>query len=321
MLFTSTPGFHVDVKMAEMMKDANPKLKVAFVGPPVTVEPEKVLARLQGHRLRRAARVRLPDRRFRQRQAAGRDSPGVSFRKNGGFVHNPGRPGHREPRRAALGHQGLQARPRHHALQRPVPAAPVRGVLHLARLPGHVHLLPVAADALRPPLAPALGRATWPTKCATRSETFPGPEGDLLRRRHLQLPEGAHHRALPEAEAAELHLVLHLARHHRLRDAQGDEGGRLPAADRRLRIRRPADPQEHQEGRHRRDGAALHRERQEARPGDSRRLHRRPARRNAREPSAAPSTSPSAWTARPSRSRSRIPTPAPSSTTTSSRTT
>jgi hopanoid biosynthesis associated radical SAM protein HpnJ len=42
-LFTSTPGFHVDVKIAEMMKDANPKIKVAFVGPPVTVEPEKTL--------------------------------------------------------------------------------------------------------------------------------------------------------------------------------------------------------------------------------------------------------------------------------------
>ena len=42
-LFTSTPGFHVDVKIAEMMKDSNPKLKVAFVGPPVTVEPEKAL--------------------------------------------------------------------------------------------------------------------------------------------------------------------------------------------------------------------------------------------------------------------------------------
>ena len=42
-LYTSTPGFHVDVKMAEMMKDANPKLKVAFVGPPVTIEPEKTL--------------------------------------------------------------------------------------------------------------------------------------------------------------------------------------------------------------------------------------------------------------------------------------
>ena len=43
-LFTSTPGFHVDVKIAEMMKDNNPALKVAFVGPPVTVEPEKALA-------------------------------------------------------------------------------------------------------------------------------------------------------------------------------------------------------------------------------------------------------------------------------------
>src|SRR5262249_34302872 len=32
-LYTSTPGFHVDVRMAEMMKDSNPKLKVAFVGP------------------------------------------------------------------------------------------------------------------------------------------------------------------------------------------------------------------------------------------------------------------------------------------------
>ncbi len=42
-LFTSTPGFHVDVKIAEMMKAANPTMKVAFVGPPVTVEPEKTL--------------------------------------------------------------------------------------------------------------------------------------------------------------------------------------------------------------------------------------------------------------------------------------
>ena len=37
------PGFHVDVKIAEMMKDINPKLKVAFVGPPVTIEPDKAL--------------------------------------------------------------------------------------------------------------------------------------------------------------------------------------------------------------------------------------------------------------------------------------
>ena len=42
-LFTSSPGFHVDVKIAEMMKDANPKMQVCFVGPPVTIEPDKVL--------------------------------------------------------------------------------------------------------------------------------------------------------------------------------------------------------------------------------------------------------------------------------------
>ncbi len=71
-LFTSTPGFHVDVKMAEMMKDSNPKLRVAFVGPPVTVEAEKTLRVQQGDRLPGAARVRPPDCGLRAGQAAGR---------------------------------------------------------------------------------------------------------------------------------------------------------------------------------------------------------------------------------------------------------
>ena len=43
LLFTSTPGFEVDVRIAEMMKEKNRQLKVVFVGPPVTVEPEKCL--------------------------------------------------------------------------------------------------------------------------------------------------------------------------------------------------------------------------------------------------------------------------------------
>ena len=69
-LFTSSPGFNVDVKIAEMMKDVNPKMKVAFVGPPVTIEPEKSLQGFQSHRFRGAARVRLSDRQLRQRHAA-----------------------------------------------------------------------------------------------------------------------------------------------------------------------------------------------------------------------------------------------------------
>ena len=90
-LFTSTPGFHVDVKMAEMMKDSNPKLKVAFVGPPVTVEPDKTL-------LSNSAIDFLVRREFDHQivdYANGKpleDLPGVSYRKNGQVVNNPDAP-------------------------------------------------------------------------------------------------------------------------------------------------------------------------------------------------------------------------------------
>jgi hopanoid biosynthesis associated radical SAM protein HpnJ len=90
-LFTSTPGFNVDVKMAGMMKDANPKLRVAFVGPPVTVEPEKCLreGRSIDFVIRREFDYQVAD------YAKGKpfeELPGVSYRKNGGFVHNPEAP-------------------------------------------------------------------------------------------------------------------------------------------------------------------------------------------------------------------------------------
>jgi hopanoid biosynthesis associated radical SAM protein HpnJ len=42
-LFTSTPGFEGDVKLATAMKAANPDLKIAFVGPHVTTLPERSL--------------------------------------------------------------------------------------------------------------------------------------------------------------------------------------------------------------------------------------------------------------------------------------
>jgi hypothetical protein len=40
-LFTSTPGFPGDVRIAEAIKDSNPHIKIAFVGPHVSVLPEK----------------------------------------------------------------------------------------------------------------------------------------------------------------------------------------------------------------------------------------------------------------------------------------
>src|SRR5579862_6999484 len=86
-LFTSTPGFHVDVKIAGMMKDSNPKLKVAFVGPPVTVEPEKCLQSKEiDFVVRREFDYQIAD------YAKGKpleEIPGVSFRKNGVVVNNP----------------------------------------------------------------------------------------------------------------------------------------------------------------------------------------------------------------------------------------
>jgi hopanoid biosynthesis associated radical SAM protein HpnJ len=86
-LFTSSVGFRVDLKIAEMIKDTNPKLKVAFVGPPVTIDPEKAL--------QNPAVDLIVRREFDYqiaRYATGtplEELPGVSFRKNGGITHNP----------------------------------------------------------------------------------------------------------------------------------------------------------------------------------------------------------------------------------------
>jgi len=87
-LYTSSPGFHVDAKIAEMMKDANPRLQVAFVGPPVTIEPEKALHSTKA--------IDFVVRREFDHQIAGfakgtplSELPGVSYRKDGEIVHTP----------------------------------------------------------------------------------------------------------------------------------------------------------------------------------------------------------------------------------------
>jgi hopanoid biosynthesis associated radical SAM protein HpnJ len=87
-LFTSSPGFNVDVKIAEMMKDTNPKMKVAFVGPPVTIEPEKSL-------MASKAIDFIVKREFDHQIASYAkgtplsELPGVSYWKDGQIVHNP----------------------------------------------------------------------------------------------------------------------------------------------------------------------------------------------------------------------------------------
>ncbi|HZQ69923.1 MAG TPA: hopanoid biosynthesis associated radical SAM protein HpnJ [Terriglobales bacterium] len=90
-LFTSTPGFPGDIRLARKIKEANPKIKIAFVGPHVSVLPEKSLRD-------------CPDIDFVCRKefdyavvdyANGKsleEIHGVSFLQDGKVVHNPDAP-------------------------------------------------------------------------------------------------------------------------------------------------------------------------------------------------------------------------------------
>lgn len=90
-LFTSTVGFQSDLRLARLMKEAKPDLKVAFVGPHVQVQPaESLMASTDidfvvrgefDHAVVEFAQgIPLPAIR------------GVSYRENGQVVHNPPRP-------------------------------------------------------------------------------------------------------------------------------------------------------------------------------------------------------------------------------------
>jgi hopanoid biosynthesis associated radical SAM protein HpnJ len=90
-LFTSTPGFDVDCKISAMMKASNPGMKVCFVGPPVTVEPEKSL--------NAGTAIDFVIRREFDHQIVAyangtplEEIPGASFRKDGQIVNNPEAP-------------------------------------------------------------------------------------------------------------------------------------------------------------------------------------------------------------------------------------
>jgi hopanoid biosynthesis associated radical SAM protein HpnJ len=90
-LFTSTPGFVGDVRIAEAIKDSNPHIKIAFVGPHVSVLPEKSLmeAKVIDVVCRKEFDYSIVE------YAQGKpieDILGISYRKNGAVVHNPDRP-------------------------------------------------------------------------------------------------------------------------------------------------------------------------------------------------------------------------------------
>ena len=91
-LFTSTPGFSSDVRLAEMMKAAKPSLKIAFVGPHVTIQPEESLMASEAIDFVTHKEFDYSVTEF----ASGKpleEIKGISFRKDGKIVHTE----HRQP--------------------------------------------------------------------------------------------------------------------------------------------------------------------------------------------------------------------------------
>jgi hopanoid biosynthesis associated radical SAM protein HpnJ len=91
-LFTSTPGFPGDILLAKAIKQANPTIKIAFVGPHVTVLPEKSLRDCPeiDFICRKEFDYSVTD------YAKGKplaDIPGISYlQQDGKVVHNPDSP-------------------------------------------------------------------------------------------------------------------------------------------------------------------------------------------------------------------------------------
>jgi hopanoid biosynthesis associated radical SAM protein HpnJ len=90
-LYTSTPGWQNDVKLAEMMKAQKPDLKIAFVGPPVTSQPDAALKASQAIDFVVRKEIDYPLAEFAEGKPLS-EIQNVSFRKDDRIVHNPERP-------------------------------------------------------------------------------------------------------------------------------------------------------------------------------------------------------------------------------------
>ena len=90
-LYTSTPGFPGDIRLAQRIKDANPKIKIAFVGPHVTVLPEQSLRDCSAIDFVVRKEFDYATKEFADGKPLDQIL-GVSYRKNGSVAHNADRP-------------------------------------------------------------------------------------------------------------------------------------------------------------------------------------------------------------------------------------
>jgi hopanoid biosynthesis associated radical SAM protein HpnJ len=90
-LYTSTPGFPGDIRLSQRIKDANPKIKIAFVGPHVTVLPEQTLRDCTAIDFIVRKEFDYATKEFAEGKPI-EQILGVSYRKNGSIAHNADRP-------------------------------------------------------------------------------------------------------------------------------------------------------------------------------------------------------------------------------------
>jgi len=89
-LFTSTPGFPGDIRLAQKIKEVNPGIKIAFVGPHVTVLPERSLRDCPAIDFVVRKEFDYATVEFANGKPL-EEILGISYRKNGSVVHTADR--------------------------------------------------------------------------------------------------------------------------------------------------------------------------------------------------------------------------------------
>jgi hopanoid biosynthesis associated radical SAM protein HpnJ len=90
-LFTSTPGFPGDIRLVKKIREVNPKIKIAFVGPHVSVLPERSLKDCPEIDFVVRKEFDYAVCEFAQGKPL-EEILGISYLKNGLVVHTPDRP-------------------------------------------------------------------------------------------------------------------------------------------------------------------------------------------------------------------------------------
>jgi hopanoid biosynthesis associated radical SAM protein HpnJ len=90
-LFTSTPGFPGDIRLVQKIREVNPKIKIAFVGPHVSVLPERSLKDCPSIDFVVRKEFDYAVHEFAHGKPL-EEILGISYLKNGSVVHTPDRP-------------------------------------------------------------------------------------------------------------------------------------------------------------------------------------------------------------------------------------